>query len=519
MSADPVKTIAESPYFNADWYRRTYPDVALSGMDPVQHYLHVGAPMGRDPGPEFSASFYMERHADVRVAGHNPLWHYALFGQEEAREIAPSRVHRNGIDEEIAASEIDRHCPALPVQEAEERLREIFAATLTRRPHRFMTEFDMAPARAVVEALSSLPEAELAARRIRASIVMPSYNRADKIGAAIGSVLRQSHHDFELIVVDDGSTDGTAAVLDGVGDDPRLRVIEAAHGGVSAARNLGLEAAEGEVIFYLDSDNRWTRDYLRLMLIALTVSGAQSAYAALRVQDGAGNVSGYRGEPFSRSFCLKGNYVDLNVFCHRRTLYEEKGGFDPALKRMVDWDLVLRYTAAERPIFCPFIGCLYTDDRADPLRVSTAQPYLFAQIVQLKNAQGHASIKETIAHLTFRIALKIGTGEAGAQQAQPLAAALRTLGHEVRIDPPSHWTARHAHQDDIVVIFDDPAAYTPHPEQISMIWGPSPEISPYLCCVGHAPPPAEAKQDAYDGWYIEQARAICDRARGVLMSG
>src|SRR6056297_663628 len=95
MSADPVKTIAESPYFNADWYRRTYPDVALSGMDPVQHYLHVGAPLGRDPGPGFSAGFYMERHADVRTAGHNPLWHYELFGREENREITPSRVHRN----------------------------------------------------------------------------------------------------------------------------------------------------------------------------------------------------------------------------------------------------------------------------------------------------------------------------------------------------------------------------------------------------------------------------------------
>ncbi len=94
------------------------------------------------------------------------------------------------------------------------------------------------------------------------SIVLPTFNRIDVIGRAVASVLKQSFEDWELIVVDDGSTDGTCARLDGL--DPRIRCIEQTNQGVYAARNKGLKAARGRFITFLDSDDEWLPHFLAL---------------------------------------------------------------------------------------------------------------------------------------------------------------------------------------------------------------------------------------------------------------
>jgi glycosyltransferase involved in cell wall biosynthesis len=96
----------------------------------------------------------------------------------------------------------------------------------------------------------------------RFSIVMPTYNRADTILRAIESVRAQGFSDWELIVVDDGSTDGTAERLAGL--DPRLRVIRQENRGVTAARNAGLAAVTGQLIGFLDSDDEWLPHHLAL---------------------------------------------------------------------------------------------------------------------------------------------------------------------------------------------------------------------------------------------------------------
>src|ERR1043166_827555 len=93
------------------------------------------------------------------------------------------------------------------------------------------------------------------------SVVIPTYNRAHTVRDAVRSVLAQRYRDLELIVVDDGSTDDTAARLAAV-SDPRLRVIMGRHAGVSAARNLGVSKASGNLISFLDSDDLWHPDKL-----------------------------------------------------------------------------------------------------------------------------------------------------------------------------------------------------------------------------------------------------------------
>ena len=98
----------------------------------------------------------------------------------------------------------------------------------------------------------------------KVSIILPTYNRADVLGRAVDSVLRQSFTDWELILIDDGSTDGTAGLLRTLSRDPRIRVLRQANAGVYHARNAGLRAARGRYITFLDSDDEWYPHYLAL---------------------------------------------------------------------------------------------------------------------------------------------------------------------------------------------------------------------------------------------------------------
>ena len=88
------------------------------------------------------------------------------------------------------------------------------------------------------------------------SVIIPAYNVADFVREAVHSALAQTRADIEVIVVDDGSTDGSADTLGDL-DDPRLRVIRESHGGSAAARNAGLRLASGELVAFLDADDRW----------------------------------------------------------------------------------------------------------------------------------------------------------------------------------------------------------------------------------------------------------------------
>lgn len=97
------------------------------------------------------------------------------------------------------------------------------------------------------------------------SVVIPLYNKVRHIGRTVQSVLDQTFEHFELIVVDDGSTDGGADAAKAI-IDPRIRVLEQANAGVSAARNAGIKEAQAEIIAFLDADDEWKPAFLETVL-------------------------------------------------------------------------------------------------------------------------------------------------------------------------------------------------------------------------------------------------------------
>ncbi len=114
------------------------------------------------------------------------------------------------------------------------------------------------------------------------TVILPCHDVAAHVGAAIGSLRAQSFTDFEALVIDDGSRDGTSeAAQAAIGTDARFRLITTAQRGLSAARNLGLDAARGSLVAFLDGDDRYAPEFLAAHLAALEQSGADWTASAI----------------------------------------------------------------------------------------------------------------------------------------------------------------------------------------------------------------------------------------------
>jgi glycosyltransferase involved in cell wall biosynthesis len=125
------------------------------------------------------------------------------------------------------------------------------------------------------------------------SVVLPTYNRAGLVVRAIRSALDQTFEDVEVLVVDDGSTDGTRdAVLGGFGGEPRVRYLPKENGGTASARNHGLAHARGARIAFLDSDDRFLPDHLALLGAPFDAAGANLAVCDALYDDGTGTDAG-----------------------------------------------------------------------------------------------------------------------------------------------------------------------------------------------------------------------------------
>jgi GT2 family glycosyltransferase/glycosyltransferase involved in cell wall biosynthesis len=215
-------------------------------------------------------------------------------------------------------------------------------------------------------------ESSLSSRKV--SIIMPAFNRETTIERSLKSVLTQTHENWELLIVDDGSTDGTIAVVNRLLErsDEKVRervsiVSMSANQGVSAARNAGLERATGDYIAYLDSDNIWHPAYLRTMLSALEQTKRGSAYCGQDIYYSEGDrdlLYGARLHPFCPSALVSRNFIDLNAFMHARFEDCQLWRFDTSMRRLVDWEYIIRVTRETTPVLVPAFLSRYDFNRA-----------------------------------------------------------------------------------------------------------------------------------------------------------
>jgi glycosyltransferase involved in cell wall biosynthesis len=217
------------------------------------------------------------------------------------------------------------------------------------------------------------------------SVILPTYNRADRLVRAVGSVLAQEHANWQLVVVDDGSDDGTPGVRNQVGDDDRIIWLRNEHAGVSRARNVGLEAATGDIIAYLDDDNTMDPWWLKGVAWAFTHNPDVDVLFGGRVMDepriGDTQLPVLQLEPWDRGAILVDNYVDMGTIAHRRGLAEAH--FDETLGGWVDYDMFLRLTEHRTPLALPMIASYYTSDAPGRISLSDA-PDAAAPIVRAR---------------------------------------------------------------------------------------------------------------------------------------
>ena len=150
------------------------------------------------------------------------------------------------------------------------------------------------------------------------SVVTPLYNKEKQIAETLRSVLRQSFQDFEIVVVNDGSTDGSVAAAESVQDE-RIRIIHQDNAGVSAARNRGIEEARYEFIAFLDADDRWKPDYLQTQY-ELTQKYPECSVFACNYEfvhaDGLVHPTIIRKLPFEGGDGILSNYFEVASCSH-----------------------------------------------------------------------------------------------------------------------------------------------------------------------------------------------------------
>lgn len=248
------------------------------------------------------------------------------------------------------------------------------------------------------------------------SIIMPCYNAAAYLPQSMGSVLSQTFVNWELIAVDDGSSDGTLAWLQAQ-TDPRLRVYAQANQGVSAARNAGLRLARGKYVAFLDADDTWAPAFLEKLLAAL-----ESRPEAVLAYSGWQNLGlpGERGEPYvppdyehnekCASF-LAACPWPIHAALTRSDAVRTAGGFDRRYKNAEDYALWLNIAALSPVVRVPEVLAFYHHHSTMQASRNRERAAIDNLDVQLRFLEAHPEIesglgKAKVRDLVYRGLLK-----------------------------------------------------------------------------------------------------------------
>ena len=189
---------------------------------------------------------------------------------------------------------------------------------------------------------------------VSVSVVVPLYNKAGYVAKCIDSVLAQTHSAFELIVVDDGSTDDSAAIVRDIHDN-RATLVSQSNQGVSAARNRGMKQAKHDLVAFLDADDWWHPDYLAEMIAMAEACPNVSLYSAVyaHVENNTISVNSRFTDSASRDVVFdpiaesvrQGTFLlpfSSSSVVLRKAILSQAGLFDPRIAYYEDYDLFLR---------------------------------------------------------------------------------------------------------------------------------------------------------------------------------
>ena len=223
------------------------------------------------------------------------------------------------------------------------------------------------------------------------SVVIPLYNKVEHIKRSIDSVLEQSYSDFEIVVVNDGSTDGSGELVKKY-NDKRIKLIEQDNAGVSIARNTGISNSNGLYIAFLDADDFWYPDFLDTIKNLIEKYPKAGAYAtAYKVKEKDGKyynlnfspLPPYPWEGIIQNYfsCLaSGNHsVRTSAICIKRKIFDEIGFFDPCFKIGEDTDMWIRAFLKNKIAFSTKIQAIYYEDTINKFDVNK---YEFADDLQ-----------------------------------------------------------------------------------------------------------------------------------------
>jgi glycosyltransferase involved in cell wall biosynthesis len=252
-----------------------------------------------------------------------------------------------------------------------------------------------------------------------ASVIIPNYNHAQYVSDAIDSVLAQTYRNYEIIVVDDGSTDNSREVVTKFGE--RVQYIYQNNAGLSAARNTGIKASRGSLIGVLDADDMYEPDFLSTLVVALQENpAADGIYCGYQFVDHQNNLLPQIEARFISHDKLYDALLDGNFFVPesiflRRYVYEHVGLFDETLRACEDWDVWLRVTKKYKIIYSPNIltrhrilpGSMSTDpQRMLTHRLAVLKKHVSGEPVEsgssmVHRAYGRASLGSCVEYLQY----------------------------------------------------------------------------------------------------------------------
>jgi glycosyltransferase involved in cell wall biosynthesis len=211
------------------------------------------------------------------------------------------------------------------------------------------------------------------------SVVIPTYNRAQLLGQSVLSVLNQTYGDFELIIVDDGSTDQTRTKVSEY-QDSRVKYLYKENGGVSSARNSGIQHASGEYIGFLDSDDSWPEDYLDTMIRTLKKNRDYDlAYASVKKISKEGIITGGSKVSEMKSGLVTQSLFHRNFIPMSSTIFRTSSTrallFDTQLASMEDLDFLLMFSLDHKIMFVDSVSLMHQDTSGSLSKSHTCSVY------------------------------------------------------------------------------------------------------------------------------------------------